>query len=266
MKTNISPEKRQKYLERMKDFTLMDDAFMTVVFQNDTEITELVLRIIMENPDLHVIEARTQDKIKNLNGKTVILDITATDNSGKLYDIEVQRTDTGANPRRARYYSSLIDGISLNSGKGTDELPDAYVIFITENDVLGDSLPVYHIDRTIMENGTRFDDGSHILYVNGQCRDGSPIGNLMHDFHCKNPDDMKNEVLCRKTKAFKDNEERSMKMGSVMDELIQEEKEEIITRMLKDGALDDATIARYCCVPIETVQSIQKTLLAETAK
>ena len=33
------------------------------------------------------------------------------------------------------------------------ELNETYVIFITENDVLGENLPIYHVDRIIRETG-----------------------------------------------------------------------------------------------------------------
>lgn len=35
-----------------------------------------------------------------------------------------------------------------------------------------------------------FGDGAHILYVNGEYRDDSAIGKLMHDFNCADADDM----------------------------------------------------------------------------
>ena len=43
-------------------------------------------------------------------------------------------------------------------------------------------LPLYHIDRTIRELNSPFDDKSHIIYVNGEYRGDNPIGNLLHDF------------------------------------------------------------------------------------
>ena len=33
-----------------------------------------------------------------------------------------------------------------------------------------------------------FGDGAHILYVNGEYRDDSAIGKLMHDFNCADAD------------------------------------------------------------------------------
>lgn len=53
----------------------MDDAFMSRVFEDDIECTELLLHIIMDNPYLKVKEVRTQYNIKNLLGRSAILDI-----------------------------------------------------------------------------------------------------------------------------------------------------------------------------------------------
>ena len=51
-------------------------------------------------------------------------------------------------------------------GDQYQELNETYVIFITENDVLGANLPIYHVDRIIRETGKMFNDESHIIYVN----------------------------------------------------------------------------------------------------
>ena len=44
---------------------------------------------------------------------------------------------------------------------------ETYVIFITEHDVTGKGEPIYRVERKILETDEFFDDGSHILYVNG---------------------------------------------------------------------------------------------------
>ena len=54
-----------------------------------------------------------------------------------VYNIEVQRNDKGAGVKRARYNSSLIDANVTEPGDEYEKLNETYVIFITENDVLG---------------------------------------------------------------------------------------------------------------------------------
>lgn len=63
------------------------------------------------------------------------------------------------------------------------------VIFITENGYYKAGKPVYVIQNMNLTLGKPFDDGSHILYVNGEYRDDSDIGRLMHDFNCTCADD-----------------------------------------------------------------------------
>ena len=144
----------------------MDDDFMTKFFENDIERTQFVLQILLENKDLTVKEACVQKVIKNLEGRSVRLDIYARDSSDKPYDIEIQRAKDGSGAKRARYNSALMDAREILPGDDTEKLPETYVIFITEKDFYGDGKPLYKINRYI--NGERlFNDEAHIIYVNG---------------------------------------------------------------------------------------------------
>ena len=89
---------------------------------------------------------------------------------GKQYNIEIQRADRGAGGKRARYHSSLIDVNVTEPGDKLENLAETYVIFITERDVMGDGLPIYHINRVVEETGKKFQDEAHIIYVNGAYR------------------------------------------------------------------------------------------------
>ena len=136
---------------------------------------------------------------------------------------DVQRDDDGAIPERARYNSALIDTNSLKKGQDYKDLPDVYVIFITENDVLKGNKPIYTIERTVSElEHKSFDDRSHIIYVNGKFRDNSEIGKLMHDFSCNSVSEMNNSVLKDRTAYFKEKQEGKTTMCRIMEELKEE--------------------------------------------
>lgn len=77
----------EKDLERIKNFSLMDDEFMTACFAGNNECTELVLRIILNRPDLKVIKSSTQETIKSLIHRSVRLDILAEDAEGNRHNI-----------------------------------------------------------------------------------------------------------------------------------------------------------------------------------
>jgi len=220
-------QRREGYLRRIQQLRLFDDDFFTRCFEDSPECTELLLHIILEKPDLQVVEAKVQHTIKNLQGRSVRLDIFAVDSTGKRYNIEIQRDDRGAGARRARYNSSLIDANILLVNDDTETLPENFVIFITEHDVLDGSKPVYHIDRTIRETGGLFGDGSHILYVNGAWRDDSPIGKLMHDFSCTEPDSMNYTILADRVRYFKEDKEGLQTMCKIFEDFGKEVAKEV---------------------------------------
>lgn len=198
----------QEDLQRIADFRLLDDEFMTAVFDGRTKEIELVLRIILEIDDLSVLHVQTQKEIKNLQGRSVRFDILATDSKRKFYDIEIQRSDHGAGVKRARFNSSLLDANAIQPGEQHDQLPESYVIFITENDVLGHGCPIYHIERVIQETGDPFGDQEHIVYVNGAYEDdASQIGRLMHDFRSTKAGEMYYGDLADRVRHFKETEE-----------------------------------------------------------
>lgn len=79
-------------LERIKRFRLLDDDFMSKVFE-DLKCAEILLKIILNREDLKVQDVHVQHVIHNLQGRSIRLDIYAVDLEGKLYDIEIQRDD-----------------------------------------------------------------------------------------------------------------------------------------------------------------------------
>ncbi len=59
-----------------------------------------------------------------MKGHGIRLDVLAKDAKGVYYDIEVQRSDEGATPKRARYNSSLIDANVLKKGYFVEEIAE----------------------------------------------------------------------------------------------------------------------------------------------
>lgn len=108
---NKKRERRhQEDLERLRGFRPIDDTFMRGLFKENIPLAELVLRIITGKPDLVLLKCETQADMNRVTGaRSVCLDAYATDSTGKKYDIEVQRSDNGADPHRARYHSSMLD-------------------------------------------------------------------------------------------------------------------------------------------------------------
>ena len=258
--TETIDRKHQEDLQRLRGFRLMDDDFLTKCFEGNTECIELVLRIVLDMPDLNVLDVRTQVFVENLLNRSVRLDVLATDSAGRKFNIEIQRADKGAGRKRARYNSSMMDANLLKKGEDFDNLPETYVVFITENDVMGRGKPLYQIERCILETGERFEDGTHILYVNGAYRDESPIGKLMHDFSCTNPSDMYYDVLADRVKFFKESKEGIAVMCKAMEDMrnqtLKEGMMEVALRMLKAGKYALEEIAAISGLSLDEVKKL----------
>ena len=202
--------KKQKMIARLQEFTLMDDDFMTRFFENDKDCTQFVLQTILENKKLKVIDTVAQKTVKSLEGRSVRLDVYAKDNKGKPYDIEIQRADKGAGAKRARYNSALMDA---------------------DITVPGEEL---------------FNDETHIIYVNGEYKGNDPIGDLMHDFHCKKADDMKNKLLAERARYLKEDEKGVKHMCRIMEEerkeAVKEREIQLATELLEKGDLPEERV------------------------
>ena len=211
-------QKKIRYLEKIKQLRLMDDTFFNSCFDGNIPCMEVVLRAVLGNDRLRVTEVITQQSVPNLYGRAVRFDALATDGE-TIYDVEIQRSDEGAIPRRARFNSSMIDSREVSKGTLFPDLPETYVIFITEHDVWKREKPLYTVRRTFEDTEEVFNDGTHILYVNGECQSESPLGRLMHDFFCSDPNDMYSDVLAERVRFFKEDEKGVAAMCNVMKEI-----------------------------------------------
>lgn len=231
--------KRLEDLRRIQSLRLLDDDFMNKVFE-DKACAEFLLQIILERTDLTVQKVHSQHNLKNLQGRSVRLDILATDEAGRVYNIEVQRSDKGAGAKRARYNSSLIDANITEPGDNYENLNETYVIFITEHDVLKAGRPIYHIDRMIQETSASFGDGSHILYVNAQIKDNSALGQLMHDFACTKAEEMHYPILAKRVRYFKEEQEGVATMSRIFEEIKREAAQEAARKTAREKSIQVA--------------------------
>ena len=198
-KVHLSPE--QKFLSEL---ILMDDIFMRIVLK-DMKCTEFILQTILQKPDLKVKTQSIQSDLKNLQGRSLILDCLCGDTKGTVYNIEVQNDSHGASPKRARYHSGLIDMHILKKGKSFENLPESYVIFICAKDILKENKQIYHISRIIQESGKKFPDQAEIIYLNTSKNSENELGKLIEDFYTKDPKKMHSKVLAKRVADLKEN-------------------------------------------------------------
>ena len=264
-------------LALVENFRLMDDTFMSKCLENAPECIELILRIIIGKKDLKVIKSQTEYPIKSLQGRGVRFDVFARDSKGREYDIEIQRADKGAEPKRARYNSALMDANALKSGEDFGKLRDTYVIIITENDVMGRGQGVYVFDRMDKKSGLDFGDGAHVVYANGMWRGDDALGRLMCDFNCRDANKMHYDVLKKRVSQLKDSEEGRRIMCKAVEEFAERRAAEAkaegkregkregerktmlasAKRMLESGMLALKDIAKFSGLSLVQVKKLQ---------
>ncbi len=228
----------------LRNITLEDDRFFSKCLSGSNECAALMLRIILSRDDLEVVETRTQEWMQNIVNHSIRLDIYAKDKKGNIYDIEIQKTASGASRRRARYYSAMLDTESLKKGEDYEKLPESYIIFLTSDDVIGEGKALYMIERRVEETGSRFMDGTHIVYVSSSLADkDTALGYLVHDLKCADPERMYYTELSERVRFFKEKEEGMIEMGKeydevfekIVDRLVSEAKADIIQKGMKEG-------------------------------
>ncbi len=202
-----SPQKsgiplRDDVRKLLSKFILMDEDFMRVVLK-DIRCTEYILQTILRKPRLHVKEQVLQEDLKNLQGRSVILDCLCTDESGTVYNIELQNSRSGASPLRARYHAGIIDMHILKAGENFTLLPESYVIFICRKDALKENRQIYHVKRIIEESGNTFPDKAQIIYINTEKSSDDELGRMIKDFYTEDPKEIRSAVLARRIAELK---------------------------------------------------------------
>ena len=229
-------ERYQTFRQVVDDITLMNNRFMNKVFDGNIPATQRMLRVILKNDKIKVRKVSVQQWLQNLYGHSAQLDILAEDENGTQFNVEIQRNDEGASAKRARFYCGALDMHFLDTGEKYEALPEAYVIFITEHDVLKKSWPLYNVQRCLIGNGEVFEDGSHVVYVNAACQEDTPLGRLMQDLNCKDPNKMHYKELADTVNYFKTTKEGEANMASVIEMYAKNQAEKVAAKVAEETA------------------------------
>ena len=202
------------------NMTLFADDLMSRVFDDNIPAANILIGTIL-GKEIKIIRCKGQVEFKNpvVGGRNIRLDIFARDSSGRNFNCEVQNKDDGADPKRARFHSAMMDTRMLNEGQKFKGLRDSYMIFITEGDYFGKGKAIYQIERNVKasEGDTYFGDGSHIIYVNGAYKGDDPIGRLMADFRNYKTTGFNNKEIGDGVRHFKKDKEGRREMCKAVE-------------------------------------------------
>ena len=156
----------------------IDDIMFRKLCENIAFVEE-ILRVILEDDKITVVEVIPQDSIQNLRGRSVILDAYCKLGNGSYCNVEVQRSDNDDHFRRVRYHAACITANVVDPGEQFEQVDDLVVVYISEFDPFDEGRTVYHVRNMVEETGRAVLDGLREIYVNTKHNDGSEIAELM---------------------------------------------------------------------------------------
>ncbi|MBQ8559662.1 MAG: PD-(D/E)XK nuclease family transposase [Tyzzerella sp.] len=171
---------REKVQEIVRQLNIIDDTFFQKMAEDIGFCEEMISTILGQK--VKVKRVVPQNSIKNLQGRSVVLDALCTLENGEDCNVEVQKADDDNHVRRVRYNTSCITANITEPGTKFEKVPDVIGIYISKFDVFKSGKTVYHIDRVIRETGEVQDNGLQEIYVNTKIDDGSDIAELMRIF------------------------------------------------------------------------------------
>ena len=230
---------REFLLQGVEKLTLFHDTFMKVVL-NDIEVCQYVIRILMDDPTIEIVDVRNQYRLARLTSKDSILDILAEDSRGRFYNLEIQRDTTPDHPRRTRLYGAMVDGEYLQKGEDYDAMPEVYVIYISRTDLWKMGRMETPVKKYLegQRKDEQYDDGQHVIYVNAAVDDGSKKAALLHYFKTADPDDMSQGPLSRRVRYLKREEGGLNEMCEYSQRIYNGGKEEGLALGRREGKLE----------------------------
>lgn len=226
-------------------FNLFQDIFFSAVMK-DKDAAEYVLRLCTGIPDLTIVSSDIQKALRNLFGKSAILDFIAQDSTGKIYNIEVQNTDDEEyfGPMRARYYQSIMDASLVPIGLTYNELPEMYIIFITPFNPLksyGHHKVIYE-KKSLLED-VPWENKVHELYLNAEETDNSQLSEMLQYFRTADPADQRFGALSDTVREQKGVKEEVTDMCKAVEDYAREREAlaktnkaiEVVNNLLAEG-------------------------------
>ncbi len=96
---------------------------------------------------MKIISSKTQYTVSKAASHDARLDSISEDDKGRIFVIEIHNEDEPDAPRRMRFYGAMADSDFLDKGSGYEELPERYMIYISEADIWKKGRTRYHVGK-----------------------------------------------------------------------------------------------------------------------
>ena len=289
-------------MERIKTFdelTIRDNFLFQHVMRNERLCKHLIEKFL--NIQIRSLQYQSFEKTIDLRleGKSIRLDVFVEDNEGRVYDIEMQCSNSPRNDlaKRSRFYQSLIDGELLDKGKPYEELNPSYVIFICTFDPFHRGLPIYTFthcckednrvqlkdEETRMflnskdsENAADPDIAAFLRYVDGKAAEGRFVESLDQEVHLvKSMDKVRREYMIlsdeirrRQKEAAEEGWQEGMQKGMQkgmekgMQQGMEKGRRQMLLNFLSSG-MSVEQVAAGAKVPIDYVRKLAEEMKEE---
>ena len=215
----------------------IDDIMFRKLCENIAFVEE-ILRVILEDDKITVVEVIPQDSIQNLRGRSVILDAYCKLGNGSYCNVEVQRSDSDDHFRRVRYHAACITANVVNPGEQFEQVDDLVVVYISEFDPFDEGRTVYHVRNMVEETGRAVLDGLREIYVNTKHNDGSEIAELMQCLLEPVVTNPKFPALAQELQAEKGNVKGDESMCKLVEEYAQKRAKEYGEQQKAEGLIE----------------------------
>lgn len=234
----------------VSQFNLMDDIFFSVVM-GDNGAAEYLLTSLFNKP-MKIIENKTQYSIRNIESHSIVLDALVEDEDHNLYNVEIQVGDKKNHERRIRYYQTAIDWSYLQKGRDYSELPELYMIFISDFDPFDMNKVHYEITQCIKDTTRQYDNGIHIHYFNTIVNDNTFLSELMQYLAYSDPNNNKFGELSKQVSYHKVQNKGVDYMCKIMEDLLKESNEEGRVEGKLEGKVETVRNLLKENIPFET--------------
>ena len=205
--------------------TPMSDILSQVIFENNCELVEYIVRLITGDNKIKIMKVEVQKTIPGGSlYRSARLDIHALDDKGGRYYIEIENNIHNANPNRALFYLSMINSHSIKKGTKKVKLNPVNIIFITKEDYFNKGKTLYKYtyfnEDLLLPLGIQ----ANIIYLNLINKTDERLLNLQHDFLCSEPNDMRVDVIKNSVQYYKNTKEGVNKMCEISRQIFNDGK------------------------------------------
>ena len=170
--------------KKWESLTFTDDFIFSRVMRNKKlcrTLLEMILKVKVGK--INFLTSHHAIQI-DPNAKGIIMDVYLKDEN-KVINVEMQTSNHGDLPRRARYYQAAADIDTTPKGSEYSDLKQNYVVFICTFDPFLQGKPIYNFQNYCITYGIPIplEDGTEKIFLNTAAKDTTSLDRELRLFY-----------------------------------------------------------------------------------